>query len=321
MPDVTLVETEEIVVETIIEPEKELAFAAPAPQEAWPDTPIPGEPFRYCLNTSTIKGQKLPLGEVIGIAARSGYDAIEPWIGEIDAFVAQGGAPSELKTRTLDAGLSVESAIGFFEWIVDDNERRAKGFEEARRCFDLLAKIGGKRLAAPPMGATEVTGIDLLAAADRYRQLLELGDEFGVVPQVEVWGFSQTLGRLGEAALVAVESGHPRACILADVYHLHKGGSPFGGLKVLDGAASLHVFHVNDYPDDPPRATITDADRVFPGDGVAPLGAIFRCLRRAGFKGALSLELFNRDYWQQDPLFVAHTGLEKLREAVRGAWA
>jgi sugar phosphate isomerase/epimerase len=152
--------------------------------------------------------------------------------------------------------------------------------------------------------------------AERYRALLELGDQFGVVPQVEVWGFSETLSRLGEAAHVAIDAGHPRACILADVYHLYKGGSSLEGLKLLSGNA-IHVFHMNDYPASPPRDTISDAQRVFPGDGVAPLTELFRTLRAIGFRGMLSLELFNRDYWKKDPLEVARTGLEKMRAAVR----
>ena len=36
--------------------------------------------FRYCLNTSTIRGQKLPLDQEIELAAKTGYDGIEPWI-------------------------------------------------------------------------------------------------------------------------------------------------------------------------------------------------------------------------------------------------
>jgi sugar phosphate isomerase/epimerase len=104
--------------------------------------------------------------------------------------------------------------------------------------------------------------------------------------------------------------------LLLDVYHLYKGGSGFTGLKLL-GGAGMHVFHVNDYPAEPPRDKISDAERVYPGDGVAPLGQIFRDLRDAGFRGMLSLELFNRTYWKQDPLTVARTGLEKTRAAVR----
>jgi hypothetical protein len=40
-----------------------------------------------------------------------------------------------------------------------------------------------------------------------------------------------------------------------------------------------------------------------------------------GFRGMLSLELFNRDYWKQDALTVAKTGLEKTQASVRKALA
>ena len=70
-----------------------------------------------------------------------------------------------------------------------------------------------------------------------------------------------------------------------------------------------------------PREKLSDADRVYPGDGVAPLTEILRILRDAGFNGALSLELFNRDYWKEDAALVAKTGLEKMQAAVRKALA
>ncbi len=276
------------------------------------------EPFIYSLNTSTIRGQNLSIVEEVAIAAKAGYQAIEPWINELDQYVQKGGSLRDLSRRIQDAGLRVESAIGFCEWIVDDNAQRRKALEEARRSMDLVRQIGGRRLAAPPVGATKQTDLSLPRAAERYRALLEIGDKIGVVPQVEVWGFSTSLSRLGECAYLAIESGHPQACILADVYHLHKGGSGFGGLRVLNGA-SLQVFHMNDYPAKPLRAEITDAHRVYPGDGVAPLAAMLRDLRRIGFRGVLSLELFNRDYWKQDALRVAQTGLDKMRAVVRAS--
>ncbi|MFO0790765.1 MAG: sugar phosphate isomerase/epimerase [Pirellulales bacterium] len=268
--------------------------------------------FKYCFNTSTIRGQKLSLPEEIDIVAQAGYHAIEPWIGEIEAYVQQGGSLADLKKRIADVGLTVESSIGFAEWIVDDEARRTKGLEQARRDFELVQQIGGKRMAAPAAGATEVENIDYLKVAERYHALLILGDHFGVVPQVEVWGFSKVLTRLGQAAFVAIESGHSQACVLPDVYHLYKGGSNFAGLGLLNGNR-IHVFHVNDYPDTPPRAAIKDSDRVYPGDGVAPLPEILAMLKQIGFHGHLSVELFNQKYWHQDPLLVAKTALEKLR--------
>ena len=278
------------------------------------------EPFGYCFNTSTIRGQALKLPEIVDLVGAAGYHAIEPWIREIDQFVKDGGQLSELKKRIDGAGLTLESAIGFAEWIVDDDTKRAAGMEEAKRNFDLLKQLGGKRLAAPPVGATKQTDLNLAKAAARYRELCVLGEQFGIVPQVEVWGFSTSLGRLGESMYVAFDSRHPNACLLPDVYHLHRGGSGFETLKLLSGAA-VHVFHVNDYPDEPEASKLTDADRVYPGDGVAPLKQIYRDLYQAGFRGYFSLELFNRDYWQQPAKDVVQTGLRKMRESVQAAFA
>jgi sugar phosphate isomerase/epimerase len=275
--------------------------------------------FGFCFNTSTIQGQKLTIEEEVSIASRAGYQGIEPWVRELEQHERDGRSLADLGKRIRDAGLGVESAIAFFEWAVDDEDRRRKGLEQAKGDMEKVQKIGGKRIAAPPVGATDRSDMDLRRVAERYRALLELGQRMGVVPQAEVWGFSRTLGRLSEAAFVAIESGHPAACILPDVFHLYKGGSAFAGMRLL-GPESMHVFHFNDYPASPPRAEISDAQRVYPGDGVAPLADVIRALREIGFHGVLSLELFNRDYWKQDAFQVARTGLEKMRAVVQGAF-
>ncbi len=275
-------------------------------------------PFRLCLNTSTVKGHGLSVAEEIDLAADVGYDGIEPWVRELDAHVAGGGCLEDLRRRAADRGLAVENLIGFFEWIVDDDARRAAALEEARRNMEMARSMGCCLLAAPPLGATDIEGLDLRRAADRYRELLEIGESCGVTPVLEFWGHSRTLGRLGEALLVAAEAGRRNACILGDIFHMHRGGSPFEGLR-LTGPDTFGLFHVNDFPVEPSRDRITDADRVYPGDGVAPLAGILRDLAGAGFRGALSLELFNETYWQQDARVVAATGLHKMRQAVREA--
>ena len=109
-----------------------------------------GRPFNYCLNTATIRGHKLGLVKEIEVAAKAGYDAIEPWVDAIQKHVESGGTLADLKKRIGDSGLTVESTIGFPEWIVEDEARRAKGMERAKREMDLVAQIGGKRFAAPP---------------------------------------------------------------------------------------------------------------------------------------------------------------------------
>jgi len=275
-------------------------------------------PFPYCFNTSTIRGQKLSLEKEIEITAQAGYNAIEPWVDKIHRYVRDGGNLKDIRRKISDSGLTVESAISFFQWIVDNDAQRAKGLEQARRDMDALAQIGGKRIAAPPAGATRQAGLDLMKAAERYHALLELGERTGIIPQIEVWGSSKNLHRLGQSMFVVIESGHPKACLLPDVYHIYKGGSDFNGFKHIS-ARTIQVFHLNDYPADPPRETIGDRDRVYPGDGIAPLTQIIRDLHANGSRAFLSLELFNPNYWKQDPLEVAKTGLVKMKGAVSKA--
>ena len=284
-----------------------------------------GHPFRYCLNTSTIRecqyqGKKVDVVAEVEIAAKAGYTGIEPWIRSLDTYTKSGGSLSDLRKRIADAGLTVESAIGFSAFLHEDEVKRKEGLEEAKRCMGLVREIGGERLAAPPVGVTDKTGLDLLQLSARYHALCEVGQQEGVYPQLELWGFSKTLSRLGEAAFVGIEAAHPKACFLLDVYHIYKGGSDFEGLNMFAGRR-MYNFHVNDYPAEPPRATINDAARVYCGDGVAPLTDIFRTLRDNGYRGVLSLELFNPSYWKQDGLEVAQTGLEKTKAAVAKAFA
>ncbi|HOX58991.1 MAG TPA: sugar phosphate isomerase/epimerase family protein [Candidatus Paceibacterota bacterium] len=280
-----------------------------------PPVQAPTSPVRYCLNTATIRGQKLGILNEIGVAAQAGYDAIEPWMESINVYVNNGGSLPDLRNRIRDAGLTVEGVIGFAEWAVEDDTRRAKGLERARREMDLVAQIGGQRMAAPPAGATRLPKLDLLRVAERYRALLEAGVQSGVVPVLELWGFSLNLGRLSECVAVAVETGHRNACVLADVFHLYKGGSDFHGIQLL-GPEAIPVLHLNDYPSDPPRETIDDSYRLYPGDGVAPLADLLRMLRRTGGQKVLSLEIFNRRNWSEGALEVAKTGLAKMKAVV-----
>ncbi|MAE32610.1 MAG: xylose isomerase [Verrucomicrobiales bacterium] len=274
------------------------------------------DPFRYCLNMSTIRGQNLSVTEEIDVAAKAGYSGIEPWLGKLNDYKKNGGSLKDLRKRIDDHGLTVESAIGFARWIVDDDTQRAKGLEEARRDMDLLAQLGAKRIAAPPAGARGV--VDPMAAAERYRALLESGDEIGVVPQIEMWGGNPSIGRVSTAIYIALEAGHPSACFLGDVYHTYKGGSDFDALKML-GPQALQVFHWNDYPAVPPLDKIGDGDRVFPGDGIAPIIDIVNGFLQVGAAPALSLELFNKNYWAMDALEAAKVGIEKMKASVAPA--
>ena len=273
--------------------------------------------FRFCLNTSTISGSQAGLARYVEIAAAAGYDGIEIWVRDLQAYQQAGGSLPALARQLRDAKLTVENAIGFAPWMVPDADARAQGLAQLEAEMNLLAEVGCRRIAAPPAGLPKGQPVDLLPAGRYYREALDLGRRTGVMPQLEFWGASGTVYHLGQALAIAAAASDPDARLLPDVYHLFRGGSDFEGLRLVQGDA-IEVFHVNDYPGDKAREAQEDRDRVFPGEGVAPFPLIMDILRQMGGTKVLSLELFNPTYWQRDPLAVAREGLARMRAVVRG---
>jgi 2-keto-myo-inositol isomerase len=275
--------------------------------------------FRFGLNTATLRGYQLGLKEQIELAAKAGYDAIEPWTADLARYAEAGGSLKDLGQRCRDLGIEVCGAIGFAQWIVSDAQQRAMGVEAMKRDMALVAELGGKRIAAPPSGANRGDSVlDQSSMAERYRVILDAGHSIGVVPQLEIWGSSINLNNLADAMAVAARAGHPDASLLADVYHLYKGGTAPAALRLL-GRKAAHIFHMNDYPADPDRASITDAHRVWPGEGIAPLEEILGNLAANDCRVVLSVEVFNTHYWKQPVLDCARTGLDRMKTAVRSA--
>lgn len=274
----------------------------------------PAGGFKIALNTATIRGQKLPLDREVAIAIQAGYEGIEPWTSKIDAYQKAGGSLADIRKRCADAGLAMVSAIGFANWIVDDDTRRAKALEQMKREMDLLKAIGGTHIAAPPAGANRGPRIDLDVVAERYHAVCEVGRNAGIKPQVEAWGSSTNLSKVSQLVYVATASGHADACVLSDAYHMYRGGSAPSAARAMSKTMT-HCFHINDYPDIE-RAKIKDSDRVMPGDGIAPLGEILGAMRDNGCAVYLSLELFSKRYWERDPMEVAKEGVAKIKKVL-----
>jgi len=267
--------------------------------------------FLYCLNTSTIR--PTPLLEKIRIAGAVGYQAIEPWNDEITEYLNQGGSLAELKKALRDAGLKVVSVIALHSWITAEGDEKVKAFEECRRRMDQAAALESPYIvASPPRGV-----VDLGRATERFAELLALGRSAGVIPSMEFLGFVEGIKNLASAWAIASGTGAADATVVADVFHLIRGGGAIDDLLSLPGKR-LACFHINDVPATPDPSTQTDADRVMVGEGIADLPRVIANLRSIDHRGPISLELFNRTLWNQDPTEVVRRGLERIRGLIEG---
>jgi 2-keto-myo-inositol isomerase len=269
-------------------------------------------PFKMSLNASTLFPYKLGIEDQIRIAAEAGYEGIEIWVRDLEAYLEAGHSLQALKRYVSDTGITIANAIAFFKWADEDRELRAQGREQASREMSMLAEIGCSAVAAPPFG--NVANVSLADMAEQYAKLVRAGRQLGVEPYLEFWGRAKKLSTLSEAVTVAMESGIADAKLLLDPFHMYTGGTAFEAVGYLNGS-SIGIVHVNDYPSAPERSVITDQQRVFPAEGVAPSALFAQLLHEAGYKGFLSLELFIPDYGGASALEIAKRGLQAATAA------
>jgi len=276
-------------------------------------------PFRIALNVSTIRYYKLPVDQQIDCCGAAGFDGIELWMPDIQDYTNNGGSLSDLAAKLKANNLILENIIGFAQWAADAESRREDGFLQMQREMEITAAMGGKYIAAPVMGISRTeAGIRLDEITQRYLRIIEAGKTIGVTPLLELWG-TGVVGKLSDAAYIAIATGHADANLLLDFYHLYRGGNSFESLTQIN-VAKFPVFHINDYPATPPRQQLNDSHRVYPGDGICPFGDLIPLLYHGGFRGAFSVELFKDEYCQNNTVEqVLATTLEKTVKVITQA--
>jgi 2-keto-myo-inositol isomerase len=265
--------------------------------------------FKYALNASTIRGT--PILRQIDAAAKAGYGGIELWFDDIDAHLASGGTTAALRLALDAARLKVPTCIYLGAWF-DASEAdwplvRAK----CTRRLDQAAALGASHvIAGPPLSRADVA-----VGAQRYRELLELGEQTGARPAFEFLGFVDQFNTIESALEVLALAAHPSGTTVLDPFHIFRGGGALESIAKLRGQ-QVAVAHFNDTPATPAREQQHDGDRVWPDEGHLDLPRYLALLRGIGYDGWLSLELFREDLWARDPFEVARIGLEKMRAVV-----
>ena len=277
-------------------------------------------PWPISLDTSTIRPAST-LEAKIDIAAEAGYDGIEPWEGELQTYEENGGNLETLGRSIADRGLSVPNVIALWNAIPPTQDEWEAVQSDHRRRFRQASEVGATYIQTVLTPDRSWDEYNLYWAADRYRDLIEMGiNEYAVRPALNFLQFLPHIQQIGQAAAIALNADHPEARIIPDTFHLYAGGSGWSGLQHLRGDF-LAAFQINDVPADPPREQLEDEHRIYPGDGILPLEDILQTLHDIGYRRDITLQLFNPQYWEQDLLTVARTGLHKTVAVIERALA
>ncbi len=264
-------------------------------------------PFTLCLNTSTIK--TTPLLDKIKLTAKHGFAGVELWLNDIYEYIGQGGEVSEVEKALADTGLMVPCMIALRGWAEAIDLEYPLLLDEAKRRMELAARLHSPWVVATPPRLP----CDLAQITKRYQDLLAIGRQVGVKPTFEYISFFGSTSKLAQAWQVVQAANDPDATLILDAFHNWNSGSTLDDLRAVPIERISH-YHINDaHPAKPPR-TQTDPDRVMPGDGQIDLRAEIQLLKGKGYRGTVSLELFNRELWTKDPNEVLKRGYAHLQE-------
>ena len=266
--------------------------------------------FTLCLNTSTIRPQ--PLLEKVRLAGAHGFAGVELWINDVYEHVGRGGEVREVQKAVADHGLIVPCTISLRGWAEAVGEEYPIALEAVRRQMELAARLGSPYIVAtPPREPCDIKQITL-----RYKDLLRLGRQVGVKPVMENISFFHSVSKLEQAWDIARAANDDDATLIPDAFHTWNSHSNPQVWRDIPVERIAH-YHFDDAPevsrDGKVRGQMTDPDRVMPGDGVIDLEAEVQTLRRKGYAGTVSLELFNPDLWAKDPNELLRVGIERMR--------
>jgi 2-keto-myo-inositol isomerase len=234
--------------------------------------------------------------------AKAGIRAVEPQLTKVREF-AQKESPAAARRLLDDLGLKAVSSSNQLG-LAEPGDARAQSLEDLKWKAELAQAIGCDRIVAPSAGTGQYTEDDYKRGVDNLREAADITKPFGVTLMLEFARTSRFVASLPTALKVVREANHPNLRVMLDTYHFWAGISKFEDLELLrDG--ELHHLHFEDVPADPPREILGQPNRVFPGEGIAPLRRIVELLKRKKYAGAASLELFSPAIQSMDPYQVA----------------
>jgi 2-keto-myo-inositol isomerase len=232
-------------------------------------------------------------------------DKIEPMLKE--------EALAETKKQIHEQELDVASINGPENFnLLDDRAfseilRRTDRIVEAAREFDcqlLIPVPSPGKEGLSEQAAIAQTASALSQMADRYGNATKLGLEF-------LGMRSCSINNLHAAIETVKRVGKSNVGLVVDSFHMHVSDSKFSEVTELD-AERIFLVHVND-AESGQISKLSDANRLYPGEGVIDLKGFSSALKRVGYDGCLSLELLRPAYWEQDAEQVAVKGRESLR--------
>jgi 4-hydroxyphenylpyruvate dioxygenase len=261
--------------------------------------------MKTSIATVSISGD---LREKLAAIAAAGFDGVE--IFEND-FLAFDGTPAEVGRMVRDHGLEITLFQPFRDFEGMPEPQRARAFDRAERKFDLMAELGTDlMLVCSNVSPVSLGGIDR-AAAD-LRELGERAAARGLRVGYEALAWGRHVSDHRDAWEIVRRADHPGTGLILDSFHtLAKKIDP-DTIRAIPGDR-IFIVQLADAP-------MIDMDLLYwsrhfrnmPGEGDLPVVDFMRAVAATGYRGPLSLEIFNDQFRGGSPKSISIDGRRSL---------
>jgi len=270
--------------------------------------------MKVALNGATTMNADLETD--IRAASSAGFDYLEIWASKLRAFL-KSRSTSDLSDLFVNHSLSPYSInsiehitfrdVAGHRALLDECEELCRIAQAIRCPYVVVVPSPSPKDAGRSDVIRESAGVLQELASIAAQHEVALAFEFLGQPDCSV----QTLALADE---IVRKVNRINVGLVIDSFHFYAGGSTIESIEALD-AETLFIFHIND-AEDLPREQLEDRHRLLPGLGILPLRQIIQALKRIGYNRVASVEIFRPEYWQRNPLELAHDAHAAVRKAL-----
>ena len=248
------------------------------------------------------------LPEKLEAATAAGFDGVEIFENDLLTF---DGTPADVRRIAEDLGLTITIYQPFRDFEAMPDAQRRRNLDRAEKKFDVMQALGTDLILVCSNTQAAALDDDARAAAD-LAEMAGRAAARGLRVAYEALTWGRHVRRWGHAWKIVQRAAHPALGLVVDSFHTLALGDEFAGIAGLP-AEKLFFVQLADAP----RMTSDTLSwsrhfRNFPGQGALDVTGFLRAVLACGYRGPLSLEVFNDDFRAAPARLMARDGLRSL---------
>ena len=248
------------------------------------------------------------LPDKLEAAAAVGFDGVEIFENDLLTY---DGTPQDVRRIAEDLGLALLLFQPFRDFEAMPEPQHARNLDRAERKFDVMQALGIADLLVCSNVSPAALDDPARAAAD-LAAMAERAARRGLRVGYEALAWGRHVARWRQAWQIVRAADHPALGLVLDSFHTLALGDNLDDLGQVP-AEKLFFVQLADAPQlamDP--LSWSRHFRNFPGQGGLDVTGFVRAVLAAGYRGPLSLEVFNDDFRAAPARLTARDGLRSL---------